>query len=165
MGARYYPRGKSWAGFAPSISSLAAPTTAELLASLVLTIPSATPAVSGLVMLEGFETSPSYINVPDVASRTTARIPGEITLGDCSGTFYDEDTGSSIRAGLVVDTPGYAVLAKAGWVAARRCEVWPVVVASINDSQIGTDESASTFTVAFAQTAPPIKNAVLPATS
>ena len=68
-----------------------------------------------LVSMEGWESSASTINVPDVLSLETGNIPGETTFGTASLTYYTDDTTNAIwdaelegDAGLMVICPAPA---------------------------------------------------------
>lgn len=55
-----------------------------------------------IAAMEGWETSPSTINVPDVLSLTTGNIPGENTFGAASITYYT-DTATNAAWDLFVE--------------------------------------------------------------
>jgi hypothetical protein len=149
--------------FAPAVASLAAPTRAEITAGVVLVNPGVYQD-DGLVSMTGFETAPAFIDVPDAATDTTPRIPGRKGSVDASLTFYETNTGTSPnRTALAEATSGYVIRMPYGDVATRRCEVWPVTTGAVNTSQLDNGNDAGTFTVNVAVTAPPNKNAVIPA--
>lgn len=149
--------------FAPAVASLAAPTRAEINAGVVLVNPGVYQD-DGLVTMAGFETAPAFIDVPDAATDTTPRIPGRKGSVDASLTFYETNTGiSPNRAALAEGTSGYLIRMPYGDVATRRAEVWPITTGAVNTSQLDNGNDAGTFTVNVAVTAPPVKNAVIPA--
>jgi len=149
--------------FCPSIASLAAPTRPELTAGVVLVSPGVYQD-DGLVNMAGFETAPAFIDVPDAATDTTPRIPGRKGSVDASLTFYESATGTSPnRTALAEGTSGYLVRMPYGDVATRRAEVWPITTGAVNTSMLDNGNDAGTFTVNVAVTAPPEKNAVVPA--
>jgi hypothetical protein len=112
--------------------------------------------------LNNWDTNAATVDVPDVATNFTGTIPGRVSGGEGTIEFYDDDASTAVRTALAEGTVGFIMIAKAGKVTGRRCEVWPVTVASITDSQVDTGTNPSTFTVAFALTAKPSKTAVCP---
>lgn len=149
--------------FAPAVASLAAPTRSEIDNGVVLVNPGVYQD-DGLVTMTGFETAPAFIDVPDAATDTTPRIPGRKGSVDASLTFYETNTGTSPnRTALAEGTSGFLIRMPYGDVATRRAEVWPITTGAVNTSQLDNGNDAGTFTVNVAVTAPPEKNAVIPA--
>lgn len=148
--------------YCPAINSLAAPTRAEFNAGIVLVTPGLRED-EGLQGMDGFESASSFIEVPDAATDFDGKIPGRKQAGEPALTFYESDTSWPKRTALAEDTAGFIVRMPYGDVAGRRCEVYPVTVASKNTSQLTSGNDAGTFKVMFAITAKPEKDAVIPA--
>ncbi len=160
--SRYIPSGVAKVVFAPSVSSLAAPTQAEITAGTVLTV-AGTTAAAGLVEMSGWETAPSDVEVPDVSSRFTAKIPGRTGTSDASCTFYDDDASTTIRTALAEGTAGYMIIMRQGGTTGKPCAVYPCKVNALNDSQIGSDNKAQTFMASFSITSSPNKTGTIAA--
>lgn len=156
---RYKPSNKAKVVFAPSVSSLTAPTQAEINAGTALCTPG-TFVAAGLKELQNFESAATFIDTPDAAQDFDTKIPGRKQSGNPAGVFYDDDASSTIRTALAEGTSGFIIIMRYGQLAGKRAEVYPVTVGSLNDSQVNADNNASMFTVAFAITAEPKKNAV-----
>lgn len=160
--ARWIPDAKSKVTFCPGVSNLAAPTSAELTAGTVLCTPG-TYVNAGLKELGGFETTQEFVVSKDLATKVDSKIPGRQSLPDASLTFFDDDASSTIRTALAEGTVGFLVLMPYGQVTGKRCEVWPVTIGALNNSQLvagGADPA--TFMVAAAVTSAPNKLAVVP---
>lgn len=148
--------------FCPSIASLAAPTRAEINAGVVLVSPGVYQH-EGLSEMDGFEAASTFIDVPDASTDFDGKIPGRKQAGEPMLTFYESDSGSPVRTALAEGTSGYVIRMPYGDVATKRCEVYPVTVASANTSQLTSGNDAATFAIAMAITAKPNKEAVIPA--
>jgi hypothetical protein len=148
--------------FAPSVASLAAPTRLEITAGVVLVDPGVY-AHEGLQEMSGFEAASTFIDVPDASTDFDGKIPGRKQAGEPTLNFYESDSGSPVRTALAQDTEGYVIRMPYGDVAGKRCEVYPVTVASVNTSQLTSGNDAATFAAAMAVTAKPDKEAVIPA--
>jgi len=159
--ARFHPSNKTKVVIAPAVASLAAPSGPEITAGTVLTVAAST-TLAGLVEMSGFETAPSDISVPDVGTSFDGMIPGRRAASAASMTFYDDDASSTIRTALAEGTVGYIIIMPYGQTAGRRCEVWPVRVSAVNDSQITSANEAKKFVVSMSVTADPSKVAVVP---
>lgn len=162
---RYMTSGVSKVVFAPAVASKSTPLRAEITAGKVLTVPTTTDVVEGLVALEGFETTPSTIAVPDVASVVDFTIPGRTSLGEAGMTFYaDQDPiVSNIKSSLTEGSSGFLIIMHVGDVPGEECEVWPIRIGAVNRSQVTSAAEAATYRVACAITGTPVKNAVIPA--
>ena len=84
-----------------------------------------------LVSMEGWESSASTINVPDILSLTTGNIPGETTFGTATLTYYTDDTTNAIWAAQTEGTTGYI-------------SIWPGVA---NPTTPGSGEDYTIFSV------------------
>lgn len=160
--ARYHSSNKAKVVFAPAVSSIAAPSRAEITAGTVLTVAGST-AYAGLIEDSGWETVASDITVPDVGTDFDGTIPGRQAASSASMKFYADDASTTVRTALAEGTAGYMIRMPEGDVPTDRCEVWPVRVSALNDSAITSANEAKTFMVTFAVTSEPNKNAVIPA--
>jgi hypothetical protein len=160
--SRFVPDGVSFVAFLPAVASLAAPTTGEIAAGIVLAEPGST-LVAGLKEMSGWETSATNPDVPDVSSKFTGKIPGRQTGGEGVSVHYDDDSSTTIRTALAEGTVGFMLIGKSGRTAGKRCEVWPVTVSTIADSPVNSSGDPATFSVMYAQTRTPSKTAVMPA--
>lgn len=159
--ARWIPDSKSKVTFCPGISNLAAPTSGELAAGTVLCTPG-TYVNAGLKELAGFETTQEFKAMQDLSTRVDSKLAGRLSLPDASLTFFDDDASSTIRTALTEGTVGFLVLMPYGQTTGKRCEVWPVTIGSLNNSQLVAGSDPATFMVAVAVTSQPNKVAVLP---
>lgn len=160
--ARHMKAGTARVIFAPAVASLAAPTRAEITAGTVLAEPGTTVVV-GMKEMNGWETSPSDIAVPDVNTTFDGTIPGRKAASSPSVTFYDDTAASTIRTAQAEGTAGYMIIMPYGDTEAKRCEVWPCRVSALNDSQVTNANEAATFTAMYATTGEPDKAAAIPA--
>lgn len=60
-----------------------------------------------LMGMEGWESTPSTINVPDVLSLTTGNIPGETTFGTGTLMYYTDDTTNAVWDLLLEQVAGH----------------------------------------------------------
>lgn len=160
--ARFHPSNKSKVVIAPAVSSLSAPSRAEITAGTVLTVAGSTVA-AGLKEMSGFETSASDITVPDVGTDHDGTIPGRTSSSNAMLTFYDDDASATIRTALAEGTTGYLIIFPYGDSNGVRVEVWPIRVSALNDSQVNSANEAKTFTAAVSITSKPNKAATCPA--
>jgi len=150
---RYFGVGTSQVLFCTSIASPAAPTFAELDAGTELT--------RDINDLSGWTTSSEFIDVPDMKTRYTGKIPGRISSEDSSFTFYnDEDQGAGdVGALLPRDTEGYIVIADGG-LASGIGDVFHVKVGS--NSMVRSLDDAVKRMVSFAILDEPSEGVTLP---
>lgn len=148
--------------FALAVASLTAPTRPEITAAVALVTPGLRED-EGLRSMDGFEAATQFIDTPDGANEFIGKIPGRQTSGEPMLTFYESDTAWPKRTALAEGTSGFLIRMPYGDVAGRRCEVWPVTVASVNTSPITDGNDATTFSASFATTQKPERNAVIPA--
>jgi hypothetical protein len=152
---RYTRKGRSKIAFVPTISSLAAPTIAEITAGTVLD--------TRMAEMSGFQFKNSVIKTPDLSTTFVSQIPGEDEADDSSITFYDDDGASdAVRTALVKGAAGFIVLMPQGKVATKRCEVWPATSTGFNDEWTVANEAAKAM-AQFSITAPPNQSAVVTA--
>jgi hypothetical protein len=158
--AKFIRRGKEKWVFAPSVASKAAPTRSEINAGTVLTVPGGQPTVAGTT---GFRFANEPAPLPSMASTFDTSIPGVDTSETPSITLYDDDATTTIRTALAKGAAGFVIRMPYGDVATKRCEVWPVTVAALNDNDATTANEPATFTADFAVTDTPVQTAVIPA--
>ena len=135
-------------------ANLAAPTQAELtVAAGIADILGVSGADGeGLMSMDGWEISPSSIDVPDAASLNTASIPGEVTLGDASLTYYMDDTTQTIQDLFTADfgLPRWLGILPFGLGIGNYSTIVGVRVQKHSpDYQVGN--SAATFTTSFSK--------------
>ncbi len=150
---RYFGVGTTQVLFCPTIANPAAPTFAELDAGTELT--------RDIADLSGWSTNSEFIDVPDLATRFTGKIPGRISAEDSSFTFYaDEDSGTGdARALLPRDTEGYVVIADGG-LASGKGDVFHVKVGS--STPVRSVDDAVKIMVNFAVLDEPAEGVTLP---
>jgi hypothetical protein len=117
---RYIPPGVRKVYWAATIATQASPTAAEINAGIDLT--------NEIAEINGFQMSSDTADVPDLASRFTAQVPGRITAADSSITFYADSTSNDVRTVLPRDTAGFVLMLPEGNTAGRKMDVWPVKV-------------------------------------
>lgn len=151
---RYMRKGISKVRFAPTIASIAAPTTAEVTAGTDLT--------PQLADIAGFTFANNPIPTPDMATTFTSQVGGEDTAEASSLTFYEDDTTNPIMTTLAKGTTGYVLLypktAGATPASGDKLEVWPVTVTS-QAREWSTGNDPARFVVSFAVTSVPNQNA------
>jgi hypothetical protein len=150
----FFRRGLSEIHFCPTVSSLAAPSRAEVAAGTDLS-----PAIAEI---NGFNFSNSPIMTPKLSTTFTTQIPGEDTTDTSTLTFYDDDADDDMRSALVKGTEGVLVFMPYGDTPGLRAEVWPAISTGVNDQWTMSNEAAK-FQVAFAITEAPEQDAVVPA--
>jgi hypothetical protein len=150
---RFFGVGTTAFLFCPTIANPAAPTFAELDAGTELT--------RDIADISGWMTSSEFIDVPDMATRFTSKIPGRITSEDSSITFYaDEDQGAGDAGALLPrDTDGFMVIADGG-LASGIGDVFQVTVGS-NSIQRSVDDAVKRV-VTFAIRSEPAEGVTLP---
>lgn len=161
--ARYFRRGKTKIVAAPAVASKSAPTRAEINAGTVLALPgSNVQAAITSDGMTGFTSTNTPIETPDANSVFTKTIPGPTSVESPQLTFYDDDVSAAIRNALAEGSDTNLIIMPYGDVAGKRCEVWPVRVAALNDDY-SFENVAAKFMAQFAPSEEPAKNAVVPA--
>lgn len=115
-----------------------------------------------IAALAGWETSTSFINTPDAGHRVVGRIPGRVTLGDASITFYADPKGDDIRKVLAKGDKGFMWFADGGDVPDSPSDLFQVEVANISKLR-SVDEQAFQLTITFAIKRPPLEDVAIPA--
>lgn len=156
---RYIPSGVTQYYWVPTIANKATPTRAELDAGTDLT--------GQVAAVAGFTTSTDQVDVPDLGSRFTGKIPGRVSAEDSSLTVYidEDDPSSDIRSLLPRDTTGFVVRFTSGdddGVSGNKtCDVFPAKVTA-NSVQPDMDNPGQTQ-VSFSITSEPAENVLVPA--
>lgn len=126
MGVRFFRRGKTRAFWVATISSIAAPTAAEIAAGTEIT--------SGISDITGFATDQDFIGVPDLSSETTAVVPGEVTMQDSALKIYFDSVTNPLRTTLAPGTTGNVVFIdykpSGSIVATDKVDVYPAQIGS-----------------------------------
>lgn len=152
--ARFFRRGVSKVFFCPAVASQSAPTAANITAGVDLS--------PSLADIGGWSLANTPIETPDLVDTFNSQINGEDKTADCTLTFYDDDTSTTVRTALAKGQVGFIVLAPYGNTVGKRCEVWPVTSTGYND-QWTLGAEAGKAMAGFAVTKRPTQNATLAA--
>lgn len=151
---RYTSRGTTKIYWVVTIANYLLPTRAELNAGTDLS-PQLTDS-------SGWSVKANQIPTPDLASRFTTSVPGEITAEDSSLTMYASKNGVDARTLMPQDTVGNIVLLYGGDTAGNKMDVWPVTVASVS-KQISVDGSkADTLMISYSPSNVPASSVTIP---
>jgi len=150
---RYVPEGTRKIYWVPTIATQSSPTRAEINAGTDLT--------GEIAEVGGFTVASDQVEVPDMSSRFTGKIPGRITADDSSLRLYASSNSTDVRALLPRDTAGFVITLWEGDVPGQKMDVWPVKV-SAAAVQTGTDDPGS-IEISFTITKIPSQNVVIPA--
>lgn len=149
---RYIPPSVRKVYWVTTIANYQSPTRAELNAGTDLT--------NEIAEMAGFNVVSASIEVPDLSSRYTAKIPGRITSDDSTINFYASSTSADVRLVLPRDTVGYVVHLPEGDITGQRMDCFPAKVASTSiDTPI---EDPAKILVTFTITRIPALNIVIP---
>lgn len=146
--ARFTRRGKMKLRWLPAVAAATgAPTAAEVTAGTDLT-----PRVADLA---GWTVSASSIATPDLVSRFTPSIPGEITVADSSITYYADDANADpLKTLMPMDQAGWVYIQKQGAGTGLPADLFPVRVMSVGDEySVGNDPAR--MVIPYAVTAQP----------
>ena len=149
----YFRRGTSEVLFLPAVANTSAPTRAEITAGTNLT-----DAVQGI---SGWTREVGRVPLPNLGSRETFNLNGEVTYPASSLTLYDDLTDDTIRTTLAEDVNGFIVIMYHGDVPTDICGVFPV-------ESDGPDQQMSLSDAALVQfdfgiTGTVVRDAVIPA--
>jgi hypothetical protein len=149
---RFNNRGQKKVYWAPTITTLSAPTVAQV----VTAGKNLTPVIRAIT---GFKFGAGTEDAADMDSRFPKNVPGMQTLEDSTITIYEGDDAADVEKVvellLVNDLAGYIVFVPSGvFTATKKCRVWPVKVLS-NSPDESADSGAATVTLGFALTAVP----------
>ena len=151
--SRYVPEGTRKIYWVPTIATQASPTRAEINAGTDLS--------DEIAEMSGFTVSSAQADVPDMASRFAAKIPGRINADDSSIRFYASSTSNDVRLVLPRDTAGYVICLWEGDVPTQKMDVFPVKVGAAIP-QTGIEDPGS-IEIQFTITKIPSQNCTIPA--
>jgi len=151
--SRYVPEGTRKVYFVPTIATQASPTRAEMNAGTDLS--------DEIAEMNGFTVTSDQIEVPDMASRFTGKIPARILADDSSIRLYASVTSNDVRTVLPRDTAGFIICLWEGDVPTQKMDVFPVKVGAAS-VQSGISDPGSIL-VAFTITKIPTLNVTIPA--
>jgi hypothetical protein len=151
---RFYAKGITKVLFAAAIANPENPTRAELTAAVNVT--------PDLADLSGWNTKGEMIAVPDLNSRFTKQISGDITADASSITFYGDIKGKDIRTVQPRGTTGYMIFMDGGDVTGAMMDLFPVEVTSVGKVR-SVSPTASQVTIDYAITDVPIEDIAIPA--
>lgn len=149
---RYIPTGTRQYVWVPTISSKAAPTSAELTAGTDLT--------GEVAKVSGFVATGNTVDVPDAKNLFTGKVPGRSTADNSSLELYVSSTSTDSRSLLTEGTNGYIAIFPEGIHTGNLVDIWPVRITSAskpNDIEVG-----ATLMVEFAVTSKPAENIAIP---
>ena len=113
---------------------------------------------------EGWNTEAESVGIPNMGSRFTGSIPGRITAEDSTLSMYADVGGSDSRTLMSQDTNGYIVWMDGGDVAGRKCDVFPVRVASVAKANRSVEGSeAAMLMFKYSITSSPAVDVTIPA--
>jgi hypothetical protein len=138
----------------PSIGTKSSPTRGELNAG--------TNLVNENSAASGWSTKTDQVETPNMASRFTAKLPGRISADDSSLSMYMDLGGTDARQLMPVDTNGYVVWFDGGDVTGRKCDVFPVRIASHSKARSVDGKDAAQIEIAFSITDQPAENITIP---
>ena len=150
---RYIPPSVRKFYFVPTIATQASPTRAELNAGTDLS--------DEIAEVSGFTVTSAAVEVPDLSSRFTAKIPGRITADDSSVRCYASSNSNDVRSVLPRDTAGFILALWEGDVPTQKMDVFPVKVSACV-IQTGIEDPAS-IEVQMTVTKVPSQNVTIPA--
>ena len=151
---RYFDVGTTKIYYLPTISNTTSVTRAELNAGTDLS--------REVADIDGWSVSSNEIEVPDFATRFTAKIAGRIEAADSSLTFYASQNSTDVRALLPRDTGGYIIWLDGGDVPTQKMDVYPIKVRAVSKMRSAGSEAAR-IQIQFSITAAPTENSTIPA--
>lgn len=151
--ARFMRKGKTRVYYVPTITTLTAPTVAQITAGTRLD--------TSLSEVTGFEFANQPIDAPDMSSSFVGKITGEDQVTNSTMTFYEDDTTNPIQTALPKGTNGYVVFFYKGIAGASpaigdKTESWPIQVAS-SSRKYSVGNEAAAYVIAFTNTAAPVE--------
>ena len=153
---RYTSRGSTKIYWVPTVASYAtAVTRAELNAGTDLS--------TQLMDSSGWSVSANQIDAPDMSTRFTSKIAGEITADDSSLTMYASKNGVDARALMPRDAVGFIVILFGGDIPGNKMDVWQVSVTAVSKQISVQGKDPDTLVISYSPTAPPTENLVIPA--
>lgn len=115
-----------------------------------------------IAAISGFSVTSGTIDVPDLGSRFTKKIPGRTTVEDSSITFWADLKGQDIRTDLPRGTKGFLAFCDQGDETGLPYDLYAFEVTSVGKVR-SVDEQGFQLTVGFAITRVPAEDLTLPA--
>jgi hypothetical protein len=151
---RYINVGTTVVYWVASIGTKSAPTRGELNAG--------TNLVAENSASSGWSVKTDLVETPTMSTRFTSKIPGRIIADDSSLTMYMDLGGVDARQLMPVDANGFVVWMDGGDVTGRKCDVYPVRVASHGKTRSVDGKDAAQIEVMFSITDQPAENITIP---
>lgn len=151
--SRFFSTGTTKYVFCVTVANKLAPTRSE--------INNGTDISGEIKAVDGWKVTSELIDVPDLNSRFTSKIPGRTSADDSSLTLYADPSGSDARTLFPRDTTGFILRMDGGDVTGRKMDVFPVRVSAV-PKDMGTGDDAATLMVQFAITSEPAENVSIP---
>jgi len=151
---RYFATGTTKYVYCPSVANKSAVTRLEINAGTDLS--------GEIAEVDGWRVTSELIDVPDINSRFTSKIPGRTSADDSSITFYADPSGVDARSLFPRAATGFVLRMDGGDVPGRKMDVFPITVSSV-PKEMGTGDDAATLQVMFAITSEPAENVTIPA--
>jgi hypothetical protein len=152
--SRFFPTGTTRYVFTATVANKLAVSRPEINAGTDLS--------REIAEVSGWQVTSELIDVPDLNSRFTSKIPGRTSADDSSIKFYADPSGADARTLFPRDAIGFILRMDGGDVAGRKMDVFPVRVSSV-PKEMGTGDDAGSLTVMFAITSEPAENVTIPA--
>lgn len=151
MAGKFFRPGVSKIYICPAVAG-SNPTTPELNAGTDIT--------PDLADVNNISVKSNLVDTPDFASNFTTKVVGADQIGDPELVYWDRDNATTNRTALAKGTVGVLVLMPYGRVSGKRCELYAVTSAGVNDQW--DHNTPAQFSATLAVTAPPSQSAVLP---
>lgn len=150
---RYIPEGTTVFYWVPTITNISSPTRLQLDAGTNLT-----PEIAEV---GDWAITAGLIDTPDLVSTYTPQIAGKITVDGTTITMYATPAGTDARTLMARGNAGYIVKFGGGDVSGRKCDVFPVKVASVGKPVALGDPAHLVFS--YAVTSLPAEDVSVPA--
>lgn len=111
----------------------------------------------------GWSVTTGQIDVPVLADRFTATIPGAITAEASTLTVVASKTGTDARQLMPRDAAGFIVILHGGDVAGQKMDIWPVTVGSVSKQISVGGDAADMLVFSFSPTNVPASDVTIPA--
>ena len=151
---RYFRKGVTKIYYLPACADISAPTRAELDAGTDLS--------DEIADISGWQVTSEMVSAPDLGSRFTSKIPGEITADNSSINFYASRDSMDVRTLLPRDTTGFIAILDEGEGVGHKFDLFAVTVASAPKVRSFADPAQ--IQVNFAITSEPAENLDIPTT-
>ncbi|HTI26187.1 MAG TPA: hypothetical protein VL652_34680 [Kutzneria sp.] len=123
--------GNTRVAYAPTISNIAAPTTTELNAGILL---QSVLTADGLV---NFESSTDKVDNTALNSKFSTAVPGRPSFGDTRLRLKKQASGDTAYSTLITATAGYIVIRRdvaetTAWTSTQPVEVYPIICGEVS---------------------------------